>query len=85
MGGSVESKTGIAVEVRKPKGLGRCRMAPLTDHVAPGARVITDGWQGYRSLDTLGYLHDRRSQRAAHVRGEDLGQSQVSFQPRGAT
>ena len=51
--------TGIAVEVREPKGLGRCRMLPLadasaaslhpfvTDHVEPGATVFTDGWQGY--------------------------------------
>ena len=45
--------TGIAVEVREPTGLGRWRMRPLadasavslhafvTDHVEPGARVIT--------------------------------------------
>src|SRR6266536_1961565 len=77
--------TGIAVEVREPKGLGRCRMAPLTDasaaslhafvadHVEPGARVITDAWQGYRGLDKLGYVHDRHSQRAARARGEDPG------------
>lgn len=77
--------TGIAVEVREPKGIGRCRMAPLadasadslhafvTDHVEPGSTVITDAWQGYRGLDTLGYVHDRRSQRAAHARGEDPG------------
>ena len=77
--------TGIAVEVRELKGFGRCRMLPLvdasgaslhafvTDHVEPGARVITDGWQGYRGLDRLGYVHDRRSQRAARARGEDPG------------
>lgn len=77
--------TGIAVEVREPKGLGRCRMAPLTDasaaslhafvadHVEPGASVITDAWQGYRGLDKLGYVHDRHSQRAARARGEDPG------------
>jgi len=77
--------TGIAVEVREPQGIGRCRMAPLadasadslhafvTDHVEPGSTVITDAWQGYRGLDTLGYVHDRRSQRAAHARGEDPG------------
>ena len=77
--------TAIAVEVREPKGIGRCRMAPLTDasanslhafvtdHVEPGSTVITDAWQGYRGLDTLGYVHDRRSQRAAHARGEDPG------------
>jgi transposase-like protein len=75
--------TGIAVEVHEPKGIGRCRMAPLTDasaaslhafvtdHVEPGATVITDGWSGYHGLEKLGYAHDRRSQRAARTRGED--------------
>ncbi len=38
-----------------------------------GTRVITDGWQGYRGLEKLGYVHDRRSQRAARARGEDPG------------
>ncbi len=78
--------TGIAVEVREPKGIGRCRMAPLpdasarslhgfvTDHVEPGTRVITDAWQGYRGLDKLGYIHEPRSQRAARARGEDPGE-----------
>ncbi len=77
--------TGIAVEVREPRGFGRCRMAPLadasaaslhafvTDYVEPGATVITDGWQGYRGLEKLGYVHDRRSQGAARARGEDPG------------
>lgn len=75
--------TCIAVEVREPKGLGRCRMAPLrdasaaslhafvTDHVKPGATVITDGWKGYNGLAKLGYVHDRRSQGAARARGDD--------------
>ena len=75
--------TGIAVEAQDPKGLGRCRMGPLpdasasslhgfvTDHVEPGARVITDGWQGYHGVEQLGYLHDRHSQRAALARGDD--------------
>ena len=75
--------TGIAVEIHEPKGMGRCRMLPLTDasadslhpfvtdHVEPGTRVITDGWQGYRGLQKLGYVHDRRSQRAAKARGDD--------------
>lgn len=78
--------TGIAVEIREPKGLGRCRMAPVpdasalslhafvTDHVEPGSTVITDAWQGYRGIDQLGYVHDRRSQRAARARGEDPGE-----------
>jgi len=77
--------TGIAVEIIEPKGLGRCRMAPLTDasakslhafvtdHVEPGATVITDAWQGYHGLDTAGYVHDRRSQRGARAGGEDPG------------
>src|SRR5947209_9120092 len=78
--------TGIAVEVTSPKGMGRCRMAPLadasaaslhafvTDHIEPGATVITDAWQGYRGLEELGYLHNRRSQRAARARGQDPGE-----------
>lgn len=88
-GGRAKGKkvlTGIAVEILKPKGYGRCRMAPLadasaaslhplvTDHVEPGATVITDGWQGYRGLDKLGYVHEARSQRAARARGEDPGE-----------
>ena len=44
----------------------------VKDHVEPGTRVITDGWQGYHGLDKLGYVHDRRSQRAARARDEDL-------------
>lgn len=75
--------TGIAVKVREPKGIGRCRIAPLadasadsldafvTDHVELGAVVITDGWSGYAELERRGYIHDRRSQRAARARGED--------------
>jgi transposase-like protein len=87
-GGRAKGKkalVGVAVEVKEPRGYGRCRMAILTDasaasvhpfvtaHVEPGARVITDGWQGYRGLEQLGYVHDRRSQRAARARGEDSG------------
>ena len=75
-GGRAQGKkvlTGVAVEVREPKGMGRSRIAPLadassdslhrfvTDHVEPGATVITDGWQGYSGLDKLGYVHDRRT------------------------
>ncbi|MGH3238217.1 MAG: IS1595 family transposase [Streptosporangiaceae bacterium] len=75
----------VAVEVIEPKGFGRCRMriipdasgdtlhAFITDTVAPGATVVTDGWSGYLGLGTLGYTHDRRSQRAAKALGEDVG------------
>jgi transposase-like protein len=88
-GGRAKGKkvlTGIAVEVREPKGIGRCRMAVLADGsaeslnpfvtgaVEPGTRVITDAWQGYRGLEGLGYTHERRSQRAARARGQDPGE-----------
>jgi hypothetical protein len=76
--------TAIAAEVREPKGLGRCRMAPIPDasgltlfgfvseHVEPGTRVVTDGWKGYEGISRLGYYHDRRSQRAARLRGDGI-------------
>jgi transposase-like protein len=76
---------GTAVEVAEPRGIGRCRMQILADasaeslhpfvtaSIAPGTRVITDGWQGYAGLAGLGYVHQRRSQRAARARGEDPG------------
>jgi len=78
--------TGIAVEVSEPKGIGRCRMAVLADGsaeslhpfvtgaVEPGATVITDPWMGYYGLAGLGYVHERRSQRAARARGDDPGE-----------
>jgi transposase-like protein len=78
--------TGIAVEVKEPKGIGRCRMALLADGssaslhpfvtgaVEPGATVITDAWMGYHGLAGLGYVHQRRSQRAARARGDDPGE-----------
>ena len=88
-GGRAKGKkvlTGIAVEIKEPNGYGRCRMAPLvdasgaslhafvSDHVEPGATVITDGWQGYCGLESLGYGHEPRSQRAARARGENPGE-----------
>jgi len=78
--------TGIAVEVREPKGIGRCRMSVLADasgaslgpfvseNVEPGSRVITDGWSGYQGLASLGYAHEVRNQSAAARRGEDPGE-----------
>ena len=88
-GGRAKGKkalVGIAVELKEPRGYGRARMAILadgsakslhafvTEHVEPGARVITDGWTGYRGIDRLGYTHEPRSQRAARARGEDPGE-----------
>ena len=77
---------GVAVEVKQPRGYGRCRMAVLpnasaaslhpfvVDTVEPGATVITDGWTGYAGIDKLGYTHQPRSQSAARRRGEDPGE-----------
>ena len=45
----------------------------VTSHVEPGATVITDAWMGYHGLAGLGYVHQRRSQRAARARGDDPG------------
>jgi transposase-like protein len=87
-GGRAKGKkvlVGVAIEVLEPRGFGRCRMQILTDasaatlqafltaNVQPGTHVITDGWQGYRGIDKLGYSHEPRSQRAAKARGEDPG------------
>ena len=75
----------VAVEVKAPKGFGRCRMRVIpdgsastlhtfiTDNVATGSTVITDGWSGYLGIDKSGHPHDRRSQRAAKALGEDIG------------
>ena len=75
--------TGIAVEVREPKGIGRCRMAPLddasgdtlgtfvTENVQPGATVITDGWAAYRAISGKGYQHRPINQKAARAAGDD--------------
>jgi transposase-like protein len=45
----------------------------VTGAVEPGSTVITDAWQGYRGLEAKGYVHRRRSQRAARAAGEDPG------------
>jgi hypothetical protein len=78
-----KSLVAVAVEVKEPRGLGRCRMAIIGDasaaslrpfvtaHVEPGATVITDAWQGYAGINDLGYVRDRRSQRAARLHGGD--------------
>jgi transposase-like protein len=85
-GGRAKGKktlVGIAVEVREPKGFGRCRMRVLpdlsatslhpfvTDHVEPGATVVTDARQGYGGIEGLGYTRVRPSERAARLRGDD--------------
>ena len=81
-----KSLVGVALELKETRWYGRCRMAILadasaaslhpfvTEHVEPGATVITDAWQGYTGIEKLGYTRDRRSQRAARARGEDPGE-----------
>jgi hypothetical protein len=61
-----KSLVGVAIEVRQPRGYGRCRMEVLPDasagslrlfltrHVEPGATVITDAWTGYHGIAGLG-------------------------------
>jgi ISXO2-like transposase domain len=65
--------TGIAVEARQQKGIGRCRMALLADgssaslhpfvtgHVEPGATVITDAWMGYHGQAASGACWKQKS------------------------
>lgn len=81
-----KSLVGVALELKETRGYGRCRMAILadasaaslhpfvTEHVEPGATIITDAWQGYTGIETLGYTRDRRSQRAARAHGGDPGE-----------
>ncbi len=57
----------IAVEIKQPKGFGRVRrrhvpdasgtslMPFVSDAVAPGSVVLTDGWRGYCGLPGHGY------------------------------
>src|SRR5450759_2941387 len=81
-----KSLVAVAVEVKEPRGHGRCRMGILrdgsaasrhpfvTEHVEPGATVITEAWKGYSGISKLGYIHEPRSQRAARARGNDPGE-----------
>jgi transposase-like protein len=73
----------IAVEMIEPKGFGRIRLAHVPDDSAqsvipfveasiePGATVRTDGSAAYRSLQGLGYAHQRTvmlgAEQPAHV------------------
>jgi hypothetical protein len=72
-----KSLVGVAVEVRQPRGYGRCRMEILPDasagslhrfltgHVEPGATVITDGRAGRRiRTSRTGRAYARRTSSA---------------------
>ncbi|MHB8189886.1 MAG: IS1595 family transposase [Ferrimicrobium sp.] len=74
---------GVAVELREPRGLGRCRMGVLTDasatslerfiseNVEPGSNLVTDGWSSYPQAVRDHYVHKpinvKRSGQPAHV------------------
>jgi transposase-like protein len=69
----------VAVEMLEPKGFGRIRLRRIakesTEHVVPfvqasiepGAKVRTDGSAIYRSLQSLGYAHERTVQLGSDV------------------
>lgn len=45
-----------------PDASSRSLHAFIRKHIAPGAKVNTDAWQGYRGLAALGYRHDPQVQ-----------------------
>lgn len=67
--GASKSIVVIALELRTPKGFGRLRMRSVpdasrnslvpfvSDVVAAGSSIHTDGWGAYRGLSQLGYDH----------------------------
>jgi hypothetical protein len=69
----------IAVELLQPRGFGRIRLRRIDNDsaaqvipfvqaaVEPGAQVRTDGSAAYRTLDTLGYDHQRHVMLGAEV------------------
>jgi transposase-like protein len=81
--GATKSTVVVAVEIRRPTGLGRLRMRHVPDAssdslipfvcdtVARGAVVRTDGWRAYNPLADHGYTHRRTvlapSRNLAHV------------------
>lgn len=82
----------VAVEMLEPKGFGRIRLRRIakesTEHVIPfvqasiepGAKVRTDGSALYRSLQSLGYVHERAVRSA--LRSRPMCQWQGSIESR---
>jgi len=78
-----KSLVGVAVELRAPRGFGRCRMAVLvdasaaslerfvTENVEEGSTLVTDAWSSYPSAVRDRYVHKpinvKRSGQPAHV------------------
>ena len=81
--GAIKNLVVIAIEIKRPRGLGRVRMRHVPDATAthllsfvsdvvlPGSSVLTDGWSSYNGLAHRGYPHKKTSLRAsdehAHV------------------
>lgn len=69
--GTSKSIVVIAVEMRQPKGFGRVRMRHVPDAsgsslvpfvsevVAPGSTILTDGWGGYNDVPAHGYIRKK--------------------------
>jgi transposase-like protein len=69
--GTSKSIVVIAVEMRSPKGFGRVRMRHVPDAsgaslvpfvsevVAPGSTILTDGWGGYHDVPAHGYIRKK--------------------------
>jgi hypothetical protein len=85
-GGRARGKTvltAIAVEIREPRGLGRCRMSPVADGSAASYIPLSSTtssrarpWsltvgRDTAGLDQIGYVHQRHSQRAARAHEEN--------------
>lgn len=63
----------VAIEILQPKGFGRVRLRQVQDASAnslvpfvqdvikPGSVVLTDGWKGYSSLSTHGFIHEKNN------------------------
>lgn len=81
--GAIKNLVVIAIEIKRPRGLGRVRMRHVpdasathllpfvSDVVLPGSSVLTDGWPAYNGLAHRGYPHRKTilsaSDEHAHV------------------
>jgi transposase-like protein len=52
-----------------PDGSKRTLSGFIIDNIEKGSRIVTDGWQGYATLEDLGYRH------TAHTIGTDASQA----------
>jgi hypothetical protein len=55
--GGICRESGDAFIVFVPNRNGPTLLSTLTQNIAPGTRVVTDGWRGYRNLTQAGFDH----------------------------